>query len=92
MLDNRNLKYQIVTAGAALLAGVIVKAALSKAWKMYSKSDPPQNPESADVSWSEAITWTVASSVVMGIGSLLARRGAASFVPKPPILAEEPLV
>jgi hypothetical protein len=90
MLD-KDTQYKILTAGAALLAGVVVKAALTATWRAIKDSDPPQNPESDDVSWGEAITWTIASSVAMGVGSLLARRGAASFLPKP-YTGDEPLI
>lgn len=90
MLD-RDTQYKILTAGAALLAGVVVKAALTAAWRAVKDADPPQNPESDDVTWGEALSWTIASSVAMGVGSLLARRGAASFISKPHS-GEEPLI
>lgn len=84
-------QYKLVTAGAALLAGVVVKAALTAAWRAYRKADPPQNPDDRNVAWSEALAWTVASSVAMGVGGLIARRGVAGLIHKPPG-AEEPIV
>ena len=82
-LINKDLQYKIVTAGAALLAGVVVKAALTATWRAVKKQDPPQNPDSHDVDWAEALSWTIASSIAMGVAGLVARRGASAFLPSP---------
>ena len=88
---DKDTTYKLVTAGAAFAAGYLVKAGLTLAWKAYTKSDPPQNPEAHDVNWNEALMWTIASSVAMGIAGLVARKGAASLLGRP-IGVEEPVV
>ena len=90
LLSKEN-QYKLVTAGAALLAGVIVKAVVTSIWRGVKQSDPPQNPEDLDVHWKDAIVWTIASSAAMGVAGLLARRGAAALVAKP-FLADEPII
>ena len=80
---DRDTTYKLVTAGAAFAAGYLVKAGLTMAWRAYTKNDPPQNPEAEDVNWSEALMWTVASSVAMGVAGLVARKGAASLLGGP---------
>jgi len=83
-------QYKILTAGAALLAGVVVKAALTATWRKATKSEPPQNPDSPEVAWREALAWTVASSVAVGIAGLVARRATAALLPDGH--HEEPLI
>lgn len=75
LLSNEEL-WSLVAAGSTMLVGMAVRAALNKSWKAVTKNNPPLNPASADTSWKEALAWTVASSIAVGLGQLLARRGA----------------
>jgi hypothetical protein len=75
LLSNEEI-WSLVAAGSATLAGIAVRSLLNKSWKTVTKNDPPLNPASADTSWKEAIAWTVATSVAVGLAQLLARRGA----------------
>lgn len=68
----------LVAGGAAAVGSIAVKAGLNKAWKLAMDDDPPQDPTAWDVEWRDAIAWTVATGVVMGLAGLLARRGAAA--------------
>ncbi|MEX0907941.1 MAG: DUF4235 domain-containing protein [Gemmatimonadota bacterium] len=68
----------IVGSGAAALGGFAVRRSLEEAWKLAKHEDPPLDPSSWDVEWKDAIIWTVATGVAMGLGRLLARRGAAA--------------
>jgi hypothetical protein len=79
-LIDRNLQRTIITAGATMLAGYLVKAALTAIWKGVAKSDPPLNPESKQVGMSEALAWTIASSVAVGVAGMLASRGTAALL------------
>lgn len=74
----RDTAWAAVAASAAALGGVLVRQGLNRAWKLAMQDDPPLDPSSRDVSWREAILWTVASGVVIGLGRLIARRGAAA--------------
>jgi hypothetical protein len=67
-----------VAAVAAMVGGTMVRSGLNQAWKLAKHEDPPLDPTSRDVTWRDAILWTVASGVLFGLGSLIARRGAAA--------------
>lgn len=67
--------WSLAAAGSAMLVGMAIRAALNKSWKVVTKNDPPLNPASGDTSWKEAIVWTVTTSVAVGLGQLLARKG-----------------
>lgn len=75
LISNEEI-WSLVAAGSAMLAGAAVKSLLNKSWKRVTKTNPPLNPASADTSWKEALLWTVASSVAVGLAQLVARRGA----------------
>lgn len=65
-------------AGAAMLGGVAVRQGLQQAWKLAKQEDPPLDPSASDVPWRDAIIWTVATGALVGLGRLIARRGAAA--------------
>jgi hypothetical protein len=75
---NRKTMWLGVGAGAALLGGAAVRQGLHQAWKLTMGEDPPLDPTARDVAWRDAILWTVATGVVVGLGRLIARRGAAA--------------
>jgi len=71
----------IVASGlAAMAASTLTRSALKKGWNSATGGDPPLNPASAETAWTEALVWTVATSVVAGVSRLLARRTAAHFL------------
>lgn len=65
----------LVTAG---LAGIAVRNLLESSWERVKHDEPPENPAARSVGWSDALAWTVASGVAVGLGRLLAQRGAAA--------------
>jgi hypothetical protein len=67
-----------VASGATALTGAAVRRSLDRAWRFAMDAEPPDNPAHRSVSWREAVLWTVATGVVIGLGQLLARRGAAA--------------
>ena len=65
-------------AGAAMLGGAAVRQGLHQAWKLAMHEDPPVDPADRSVPWRDAIIWTVATGALVGLGRLVARRGAAA--------------
>ena len=47
-------------------------------WTKARKTTPPTNPAARDTQWSEALAWTIATSIGVGIARLVATRGAAA--------------
>ena len=76
-VDNRTA-WTTIAAGAAFLGGMLVRQGLNRAWQLAMHDDPPLDPSSREVAWRDAILWTVATGVVVGLGRLIARRGAAA--------------
>ncbi len=75
-LDNET-SFKIVATGSAMLAGMAIRNLLNASWKVINKKDPPTNPASFETSWQEAITYTIAIGVAVGLARMLAERGAA---------------
>lgn len=71
------LGWKIVGTGSGVLAGIVTRKVLNSVWQRTKGGQPPANPQQVDVSWREAVTWTVASSAGIGVSRLLAGRMAA---------------
>jgi hypothetical protein len=78
VIETKRTAWLLFAAGAAMLGGMVVRQGLNQAWKLALHDDPPLDPTSREVSWRDAILWTVASGAVVGLGRLVARRSAAA--------------
>jgi uncharacterized BrkB/YihY/UPF0761 family membrane protein len=67
-----------MVTGAGTLGMAAVRTGLNQAWRFAKEQDPPDDPASLDVTWRDAIAWTLATSIVIGLGRLFALRGAAA--------------
>jgi hypothetical protein len=74
----KKVLWMAVASGATALAGAAVNRGLDQAWRVTMNDEPPADPASHRVSWRDAILWTVATGVVIGLGRLLAHRGAVA--------------
>lgn len=70
--------WNMVALVSAGLAGIAVRNLLESGWEKMKRDEPPQNPAARSVDWGEALSWTVATGVAVGVGRLLAQRGAAA--------------
>lgn len=77
MIDDEHA-WQIVAVVSAAAAGIAARKLLEGSWEAVKNQEPPVNPAARSVDWGEALMWTVASGLAMGIGRLLAQRGAAA--------------
>ncbi len=64
------------TGAAAVIAGVLARKAVEKVWGKALGRTPPNEPESLDVHWAEAIGWSALSGTTVAIARLMATRKA----------------
>lgn len=83
MLSRKN-RWLVVSGLAAAAASFLTRIVLKRGWNATTGEDPPLNPASRETAWTEAIVWTVATSVVAGLSRLAARRTTAKFLVGPP--------
>jgi hypothetical protein len=77
-MSTKKVTWMIVGAGAAMLASSLVERALGAGWKAVTSKSPPSKPESLrKTGWTEALAWTAASALTVGLSRVLAKRGAA---------------
>ncbi len=74
------VEWKVVSTASGLLAGALVRKALAWAWGRFSPSEhePPLNPADRDIGWGEAITWSIAAGVGVGVARVVSDRLAAS--------------
>lgn len=70
--------WRVGATAAAVIAGVAARKALTTVWQRARHADPPGNPAASDVSWPEAVGWSMASGMAVGLARLLAARGTAA--------------
>ena len=75
---NEERFWNAVVVGSAALAAIAIRNGLKLGWQYVKEEDPPTNPADHSVSWGDALAWTLATSVAVGVGRLLAQRGAAA--------------
>jgi len=73
----RKVTWMVVGAGAAMLASTLVERSLEAAWRAAMHHDPPNKPDSPKTSWNQALLWTAATGLAIGLSQVAARRGAA---------------
>lgn len=69
--------YKGLATVTAVLAGIVVRKLLITGWRKTRHSDPPANPAAAGTGWPDALAWTAATGVAVGVARLVAERGAA---------------
>jgi len=70
--------WKVVGITTGLAAAQVSKKVMAATWKKtHHGALPPRNPAAPGTTWTEAISWAVASSVAVATARLLANRGAA---------------
>jgi hypothetical protein len=76
--DDRRAKvgWKVVSVGTGLLSGFLTRLTLNWAWKHFAPSDhdPPLNPADRRISWGEAVIWSVAAGVGVGVARVISDR------------------
>lgn len=75
---NRDLVWTLVASGSAIALGAAARWALKESWRRTTGEDPPENPAAAQVTWGKALAWAAASTAVVAVSRVAARRGAAA--------------
>jgi hypothetical protein len=70
-------KWGLVAGLAGAVGAFAVRHSLEAAWEAVVGEPPPKRPSALDVPWRSAIAWTMATGTLIGLGRLLALRGAA---------------
>jgi hypothetical protein len=69
--------WKVVALASGALAGLVTQRVLGTAWKATRGGDSPPAPADRRSSWTDALTWAVASGVGAGVARLVALRTAA---------------
>jgi hypothetical protein len=77
-LSRNQRAWTVVAAASGAAAALASHQLLRRGWSAWRKEPPPEDPESVDVSWRDALIWAGASGLVIAVARLVARRGAAA--------------
>jgi hypothetical protein len=79
---SREQKWNAISLGAAVVAAVVVRRGIRAAWKMARDDSPPLNPLREDSTWTDAILFSLATGMAVGLARLGARALAAATLPE----------
>lgn len=68
----------LTTMAAAAAATVMVTQLTDRSWRLAFGEKPPDNPAASEVTWGEAIAYSAAMGLLVGLGRLVAKRLATS--------------
>ena len=71
-------KWAMVAAASGALAALTTRQLLRRGWSAWRKAPPPDNPAAPDVEWKDALLWAGITGLVVGVGRVIARRGAVA--------------
>lgn len=77
-----NLVAKIITAGAAVVAGIVARKTTDGTWKFVTGSDSPANPDDPDIDLKEAIAFAILSGAIIGLARMLANRQTTRMMAK----------
>lgn len=69
--------WNVVGSGAAVLAAIAARKALTSGWEAATGTEPPENPADPSTDWKEAVAWGVLTGAVVGVARMLASRETA---------------
>lgn len=75
---SREQKWTIVSFGSAVVAAVLVRGGIKLVWKATRDDDPPLNPLREDGTWTDAVLFSLATGLSVGLARLAARAVAIS--------------
>ena len=75
---NKDLAWTLVASGSAFALGAAARWAMKEGWQRTTGEAPPENPAAPQVTWGKALAWAAASTAVVAVSRLVARRGAAA--------------
>ena len=76
MTESKKLGWKAISYGVGAVAGLFTQRVLEAAWERSRHASPPV-PSDRGTSWTEALSWAVATGVGIGVSRLLAIRTAA---------------
>lgn len=74
-----DIGWKLVSAGSAVVAGLIASKVLDIGWKAVTGHKPPGDDDDPAVSLAEIIVFAAVSGAVVGLSRQLAQTGAAKW-------------
>ena len=77
MVTVKAYSWKVITLGSGAVSGLITQRVLEKVWKGVQGSSPPPMPADRSATWTDALSWAIATGVGAGVARLVAIRTAA---------------
>jgi hypothetical protein len=70
------IAWRFLSGATGVLVGILIRLVLNQIWKRFGPSDhdPALNPADRRTSWAEALIWSVAAGVGVGVARVVGER------------------
>lgn len=76
-LKTKDLDWTLFSSAGVILASVLTRKLIRGGYKKLKGKEPPNDPASGHVTWSEAIAWGITSGAAIGLARIAAKKGSA---------------
>lgn len=73
--SNKEYLQTALIAGATMLGAFLARKTVEKTWERITKNEAPKNPADPNITWKEAMAWTLITGAVAGATRVLVRFG-----------------
>lgn len=70
--------YALTTLAAAALAEIVTRQIVHGGWRLAYGVRPPDNPAARDVSWKDALVFSAATGLLVGVARVVGKKAATS--------------
>ncbi len=80
--DDKEKIQGAIVAGATMLSAFLTRKLIEKVWVKVTDDEPPSDPADKEISWKDALAWTVATGVLVGVTNVLVSRSVTQGTDK----------
>lgn len=67
----------LMVLGSVALADMLVRRSAKFLWKTTTHRDPPENPADRNVSWADALVWSIVTGILVNLVRLIIKRNVS---------------
>ena len=72
---NKEYLQTTIIAGSTMLGAFFARKLVEKTWEKITQNEAPKNPGDPNITWKEAMAWTLITGAVVGATRVLVRFG-----------------
>ncbi|MEX2566898.1 MAG: DUF4235 domain-containing protein [Cyclobacteriaceae bacterium] len=71
--SNKEYLQTAMITGATMMGAFLARKMVEKTWEKVTHDEAPKNPSDPDITWKQALAWTLITGVVVGATRVMIR-------------------